>query len=50
LGEIALLIPYVLIFLPVLFGIYALGILAGIKERIKYGPEVDEMNFKDWKK
>jgi len=50
LSEVLLLIPYILIFLPVLFGIYALGILAGIKERIKFGSKVDEMNFKDWKK
>ncbi len=47
--EILLLIPYVLVFMPILFTIYALGILGGIKERIKYGHEIDEMNFKDWK-
>ena len=35
--------------MPILFGIYTLGILAGIKHKIKYGKNANEMDFGDWK-
>ncbi|NOX71222.1 MAG: glycosyltransferase family 2 protein [Candidatus Micrarchaeota archaeon] len=48
--ELALLVPYVLIYMPLLFIIYAAGILAGMKDRIKYGRNLNELNVNEWKK
>lgn len=48
--EIALLVPYALVYMPVLFAIYTIGMLAGAKERIRNGKGCNELNMKDWKK
>ena len=48
--EVALLIPYLLLYVPLVFSVYALGILAGIKKRIKCGKNLNELDVKDWKK
>lgn len=48
--EALLIIPYAFFYMPVLFTIYTLGIIAGAKDRIKYGKGVNELHMKDWKK
>jgi len=49
-SEIVLMIPYVFIYIPILYTIYAIGITAGVLEKIKNGSNAKELDFKDWKK